>query len=333
VKTALVTGVVGQDGAYLARLLLRQGYRVLGTTPESVASPPGFEETYLDQVAIRRVDLTDRPGMRALLEADRPDEIYNMASISSVAQSWEAPLYVAQINGLAFLGLLETVRGLRDSLAYDPRICQASSAEIFGTPEFLPQDEKHPVRPANPYAVAKAFAHFSAANYRDAYGMFVSTTILFNHESPLRPPSFVTRKITSAAVEIAAGRREVLELGRLDVRRDWGSADDYVRAMHATLQAEEPDDFCVATGTSHSLMEFVQFAFEAAGVADFEDRVRTNPDYVRPTDITETKGAPDKARLVLGWHPSRTLKDVVAAMVEADQRRMLTGADHDVEYM
>jgi GDPmannose 4,6-dehydratase len=333
VKTALITGVVGQDGAYLSRLLRAEGYRVVGTTPARLPSPPGFEEAYLREVQIRRVDLTDRAGMRGLLEVDRPDEIYNLASISSVAQSWGAPLDVAQINGVAFLGLLETVRELRDSAGYNPRICQASSAEIFGTPEVLPQDESHPVRPTNPYAVAKAFAHFCAANYRDAYGMFVSTTILFNHESPLRPPSFVTRKITSAAVEVAAGRRETLELGRLDIRRDWGSADDYVRAMHATLQAEVPDDFCIATGVSHSLMEFVQFAFEAAGVDHFEDRVRTNPDFVRPTDILETKGDPGRAGLVLEWHPSRQLKDVVAAMVEADQRRMLTGADHHEEYM
>ena len=222
---------------------------------------------------------------------------------------------------------------LRDSSGYDPRICQASSAEIFGTPQFLPQDETHPVRPTNPYAVAKAFAHFSAANYRDAYGMFVSTTILFNHESPLRPPSFVTRKITSAAVEIAAGRQEVLELGRLDIRRDWGSAEDYVRAMHATLRAEAPDDFCVATGVSHSLMEFVQFAFEAAGVADFEDRVRTNPDFVRPTDIPETRGDHEKARRMLGWQPSASLASVVSRMVEVDLSRRSAGIEHDPRYL
>ena len=271
--------------------------------------------------------------MRDLLEAERPDEIYNLASISSVAQSWGAPVDVAQINGVAFLGLLEIVRELRDAEGYDPRICQASSAEIFGTPQFLPQDEIAPDPPDQPLRGGQGFAHFSAANYRDAYGMFVSTTILFNHESPLRPPSFVTRKITSAAVEIAAGRREVLELGRLDIRRDWGSAEDYVRAMHATLQAEAPDDFCVATGVSHSLMEFVQFAFEAAGVDDSAHRVRINPDFVRPTDILETKGDPGRAGLVLEWLPSRQLHDVVAAMVEADQRRMRTGADHHEGYM
>lgn len=332
-KTALITGVVGQDGAYLARALRAEGYRVIGTTPEHVLSPPSFEEAYLREVEIRRVDLTDRSGMRNLLEADRPDEIYNLASISSVAQSWGAPLEVAQINGLAFLGLLEAVRALRDSTRYDPRICQASSAEIFGTPESLPQDEMHPIRPTNPYAVAKAFAHFSAANYRDAYGMFVSTTILFNHESPLRPPTFVTRKITRAAVEIAAGRQEVLELGRLDIRRDWGSAHDYVRAMHATLQAEEPDDFCIATGISHSLLDFVRFAFEAAGVADYADRVRTNPDFVRPTDIPETMGDAGKAQRILSWNPTRPLATVVAAMVEADRRRTLTGVEHQEAYL
>lgn len=331
-KTALITGVVGQDGAYLSRHLAGLGYRVIGTMP-AIDPPVGFIDAYLGGVDVRVVDLSDGPAMRDLLTAERPDEIYNLASISSVAASWQTPLAVADVNGTAFLGLLEVVRGLRDADGYDPRICQASSAEIFGTPLFLPQDEFHPIRPTNPYAVAKAFAHFSAGNYREAFGMFVSTVILFNHESSLRPASFVTRKITSAAVAIAAGRQEHLELGRLDIRRDWGSATDYVRAMHSTLQADSAGDFCIATGTSHSLLDFVRMAFEAAGAGDRLNRVRTNPDFVRPTDIAETRGEPRKADAVLGWVPTVTLQETVEKMVWSDEKRLRTGIEHAPHYL
>jgi GDPmannose 4,6-dehydratase len=332
VKTALITGVVGQDGAYLSRHLAGLGYRVIGTMP-AIDPPGGFIDAYLGDVDLRTVDLTDRPAMRDLLAADRPDEIYNLASVSSVAASWRAPLAVAEINGLAFLGLLEVVQELRSVDGYEPRICQASSAEIFGTPLSLPQDESHPIRPTNPYAVAKAFAHFSAINYREAFGMLVSTVILFNHESPLRPASFVTRKITAAAVAIADGRQEHLDLGRLDIRRDWGCATDYVRAMHSTLQAESAGDFCIATGVSHSLMDFVRMAFEAAGAGDRLDRVRTNPEYVRPTDIVETRGEARKAREVLGWEPTMTLQETIEKMVWSDRQRLHTGIDHAPDYL
>lgn len=330
-KTALITGVVGQDGAYLAKLLAEGGYRVIGTAPP-IELPAGFVPAYLPDVDLRIVDLADEQAMGRLLADERPDEIYNLASISSVAASWQQPIQVAQINGVAFLGLLEAVRSLR-ATGYDPRICQASSAEIFGTPRYLPTDERHPIAPDNPYAVAKAFAHFSAQSYRSAYGMFVSTVILFNHESPLRPRSFVTRKITSAVVEIAAGRRDLLELGRRDIRRDWGSAPDYVAAMHAVLAQDAPDDFCVGSGQSHELDEFVRLAFAAVGITDCAAYVRTNPRFVRPTDIPETRADRTKAQEILGWQPTSDLAQVVTRMVEVDQLRLQTGVEQDPSYM
>ena len=210
---------------------------------------------------------------------------------------------------------------------------QASSAEIFGTPVVLPQGESHPIRPTNPYAVAKAFAHFSAASYREAFGMFVSTVILFNHESPLRPSSFVTRKITAGAVRIAAGLQDTLELGRLDVRRDWGSAADYTRAMHAALQHGEPDDFVVASGESHELRQFVELAFRAAGIEDPWRHVVTNPAFWRPTDIPEMRGDIAKAREALGWSPAVSLTDLVRHMVRVDGARLASGREHERRYM
>jgi GDPmannose 4,6-dehydratase len=332
VRTALITGIAGQDGAYLARVLRGRGMSVIGTVPD-VPLPAGFVEAYLPDVDVRVVDLTDATGMRDLLDSKRPEEIYNLASISSVGQSWDQPLPVAQINGVAFLGLLERIRGLREETGYDPRICQASSSEMFGPPSQLPQTPDDPIRPTNPYAVAKSFAHFSAINYRQAYGMFVATVILFNHESPLRPPSFVTRKITSAAAEIAAGRREFLDLGRLDIRRDWGAASDYVEAMSLALQHHTPDDFCVATGESHALEDFVQAAFSAAGLSEPGAYLRSDPDLLRPVDIPETRGDPTRAETVLGWRREVSFSELVATMVEVEERRLATGIEHDASYL
>lgn len=330
-RTALVTGVVGQDGAYLSRHLLANGYRVIGTMPP-VTTPTGFIESYLPGVDLRVVDLADSRAMRDLLEAERPAEIYNLASISSVAASWQAPVPVAQINGVAVLALLEEIRAMRISSGYDPRFVQASSAEIFGTPRDLPTSEDHPIDPTNPYAVAKAFAHLTARNYRAAFGMFVSTVILFNHESPLRPQAFVTRKITSTAAAIALGRADHLELGRLDIRRDWGSAAEYTAAMHAVLRHDSPGDFVIATGVSHELSEFVEFAFAAVGISDPWRYVQTNPAFVRPTDIPETRGDPQRAATELGWQPSTPLSQIVAKMVAVDQAR-LNGPEHAPQYL
>jgi GDPmannose 4,6-dehydratase len=332
VRSALITGVVGQDGAYLARRLMAAGYRVIGTQPE-VAPPPGFIEAYLPGVDLRVVDLADQAGMTLLLAQERPDEIYNLASISSVAASWRAPVHVAHVNGVAFLGLLESVRSLREADGYDPSILQASSAEIFGAPVVLPQDESHPIRPSNPYGVAKAFAHFSAINARTAHGMRVSTVILFNHESQLRPSSFVTRKITSAAVRIAAGLQDRLELGNLEIRRDWGAAVDYTRAMARVGRLSEAGDFVLATGESRGLQDFARAAFNAAGIADPDRFVTTNPAFVRPTDIPELRGDPSRARSTLDWEPRISFEDMVASMVHVDRLRLTTGVEHNGDYL
>lgn len=331
-KSALITGVAGQDGAYLAAHLTGEGYRVIGTVPD-IPLPPGFVEAYLPGVALRTVDLQDRAAMRDLLDRERPDEVYNLASISSVAASWGSPVEVTEINGVAVLALLEEIRGLRDRTGYAPRVCQASSSEIFGTPVRLPQDESHPVSPTNPYGVAKALAHHSVVNHRDAYGLHASTVILFNHESPLRPAAFVTRKITRTVARIARGSSEVLELGRRDIRRDWGAASDYVRAMHRAVLADGPGDYVVATGEARSLGELVEVAFDAAGVPYRDDLVVTNPDFVRPTDIPEMRGAPGRAESTLGWRRELSFEKTVRAMVEVDLRRLDSGIEHHPDYL
>lgn len=331
-KSAVITGVAGQDGAYLAHHLRGLGYRVIGTVPDAPI-PAGFVETYLKGVDVRTVDLTDRAGMRALLASERPDEIYNLASISSVAQSWSHPVEVTQVNGVAVLGLLEEIRQIRDETGYAPRLCQASSSEIFGIPQQLPQAEGSPIVPTSPYGSAKALAHHSVVNHRNAYGLHASTVILFNHESPLRPPTFVTRKVTAAVARLARGGTQPLELGRQDVLRDWGAASDYVRAMHLSLQPDNAGDYVVASGEAHSLGELVETAFEAAGMAYDPSLVLTNQAFIRPTDVPEMRGDPRRAELVLGWHRRIGFRACIRAMVQADLRRIDTGVEHDMEYL
>lgn len=331
-KTALVTGVAGQDGVYLARYLVDRGYRVIGTV-RSQAGSRELLSVYLPSIDVREVDITDSAALGALIADERPDEIYNLASWSSVGRSWSDPEQVTAVNGLSVLGLLEQVKKLREGGGYDPRICQASSSEMFGLVRELPQNEDSPHHPRSPYAVSKSFAHHTAVNYVESYGMFVSTAILFNHESPLRPDSFVTRKITKGAAAIAQGRQEQLRLGLLDVRRDWGAAADYVAAMHAMLQHDAPSSFVVATGQSHSLEEFLAEAFAAAGVPDYRERVVSDPALFRPADVPETMGDAAKAREVLGWKPVRTFRELVQDMVAADMARLRTGVEHSPEYL
>jgi GDPmannose 4,6-dehydratase len=331
-KTALITGVVGQDGIYLARYLQSRGYRIIGTV-RSLAESKATLATYLPDVRVDEIDIRDSAALGVLLDVERPAEIYNLASWSSVGRSWSDPETVTAINGLSVLGLLEQVKQLRDSDGYDPRICQASSSEMFGLVRELPQTEESPHHPRSPYAVSKSFAHHTAVNYRESYGMFVATAILFNHESPLRPASFVTRKITRAAAAIAAGQQDKLTLGRLDIRRDWGAASDYVIALHSMLQQPEPDTFNVATGESHTLADFLQLAFAAAGVDDYEALVTSDQSLYRPADVPETRGDATKARQVLGWAPTKSLTDIVTAMVEVDMARLRTGREDSIDYL
>lgn len=330
--TALVTGVTGQDGIYLSRYLLERGYHVIGTVSSLERSRP-LAQAYLPGVAIQQIDMRDSAGLGDLISRARPDEIYNLASWSSVGRSWGDPEQVTAINGLAVLGMLEQVKRLRDLDGYDPRICQASSSEMFGLVKELPQTEESPHHPRSPYAVSKSFAHHTAVNYRESYGMFVATAILFNHESPLRPDSFVTRKITKAAAAIALGRQDELRLGLLDIRRDWGAAADYVVALHAMLQHQEPDTFNVATGESHSLQDFVHEAFLAAGVPDYQSRVVSDPALFRPADVPETMGDATKARTILGWKPTWSFSGLVDTMVAVDLTRLRTGVAESIEYL
>ncbi len=331
-RTALITGVAGQDGVLLSRLLHAEGYRIIGTVTDWERCR-GLMSVYAPYVQVCQLDVRDASGMGELLARERPDEIYNLASWSSVGQSWANAWQVTEVNGLAVLGLLEQVLRLRDREGYEPHICQASSSEMFGLVRFLPQDEESPHHPRSPYATAKSFAHHTAVNYRESYGLFVATTILFNHESPLRPAHFVTRKITSAVAAIALGRQERLTLGRMDVRRDWGAAADFVVAMRQALRVSDPDDYCIATGVSHSLLEFVEAAFLAVGMPDGLERITSDPSLFRPADVPETRGNPAKAREILGWQPTSTFHEIVRSMVRADVVRLETGTEHDPTYL
>jgi GDPmannose 4,6-dehydratase len=330
--TALITGLAGQDGIYLGRYLLARGYRVIGTVRSARRSRP-LLATYLPGVKAYEIDVRNSEALGVLLDRERPEEVYNLASWSSVGRSWSDPELVTAVNGLSVLGLLEQVKRLRDRDGYNPRFCQASSSEMFGLVQELPQTEASPHHPRSPYAVSKSFAHHTAVNYRESYDMFVAAAILFNHESPLRPETFVTRKITRGAAAIALGRQEQLTLGRLDVRRDWGAASDYVVAMHLMLQQDEPDTFNVATGQSHSLADFLRLAFSNAGVDDYRDRVVSDPQLLRPADVPETRGDPAKARRILDWTPTRSFEELVKSMVSADVARLRSGIEHSDEYL
>ncbi len=307
VDRALVTGIGGQDGSYLAERLLADGVEVhalvLGSEPPNPYVPA--------DVVCHTGDLADTSGTRGLVTDLRPDLVVNLAAISSVAQSWDDPDLTAQVNGAAAVSLMESAHRV------GARVVQASSAEIFGEPAVAPQDEATPVRPINPYGAAKAYAHLAAGVYR-ARGAHVSSLVLYNHESPRRPTRFVTRKITSTVAAIARGEADSLTLGNLEARRDWGWAPDYVDAMVRAAHAETPDDYVVATGTAHSVRDFVAAAFAAADISDWEGLVHTDPAFMRPADPTELVGDASLARERLGWQPTVTFAEVVARMVRAD---------------
>jgi len=314
-RTALITGVAGQDGAYLSRRLLRDGCRVVGLKlPGEV---PMDIAAFLDGVELHDVDVCDESALRSVLEAERPDEIYNLAGISSVARSWDEPVATAEINGVAVVRMLELLRRARQP-GWEPRFLQPSSAEIFGRPASSPQDEMTPIAPQSPYGLAKAFAHQSVALAREAHGLHASTVILYNHESPLRPTAFVTRKITRAAAAISLGLEQELVLGTLDVSRDWGFAGDYVDAMVRAVRHDTPGDYVVATGVQHSLSELLAAAFTAVGIVDWSPYVRTDPTFQRPSEIHAMVGDATKVRRVLGWSTSMTFDELIAAMVAHD---------------
>ncbi|WP_367650646.1 GDP-mannose 4,6-dehydratase [Nocardioides sp. zg-1308] len=307
---AFVTGIGGQDGTYLAERLVGEGVEVHALVYSADGHPPHCP----DEVVLHTGDLGDLAGTRRLVLDVAPQEVYNLAAISSVAQSWDEPDRTAHVNGQAAVALMESVRHL-DGV----RLVQASSAEIFGEPAASPQTESTAIRPVNPYGAAKAFAHLSAHVFRQR-DLHVSSAILYNHESPRRAERFVTRKITSTVAAIARGEADELVLGNLDARRDWGWAPDYVDAMVRAARADEPADYVVATGRAHSVRDFVAAAFAAAGISDWERLVRQDAAFFRPADPTELVGDASKLRDELGWEPTVAFEELVARMVAADLR-------------
>jgi len=326
-STALITGITGQDGAYLAQLLLEKGYRVIGAFRRaSTVSTFRLDALGITpEVELVPFDLTDHGNMRRVIDAAAPDEVYNLAAQSFVGVSFEQPVTTGEITGVGVVRLLEAIREANPGI----RFYQASTSEMFGAAP-APQDEKTPFYPRSPYAASKLYAHWSTVNYREAYGMHASSGILFNHESPLRGAEFVTRKITLGAARIRHGLQAQLKLGNLDARRDWGYARDYVEAMHLMVQQPEPDDYVVATGETHSVREFVEAAFEAADL-DWEQYVFTDPAFLRPAEVDLLLGDVTKAREKLGWSPKIKFEDLVSLMVEADLKRAAFEARHGRE--
>jgi GDPmannose 4,6-dehydratase len=322
-KCALITGITGQDGSYLAELLLAKGYDVHGIIRRSSTfNTDRIDHLYHDphdsgaKLHLHYGDLTDGTAMRRVLEKVQPGEVYNLGAQSHVKVSFEEPEYTADTDGLGTLRLLESIRDYVDRCKADVRFYQAGSSEMFGA-TAPPQNESTPFYPRSPYAVAKVAAHWFGINYREAYGMYVCNGILFNHESPRRGETFVTRKITRAVGRIREGLQDTLYLGNMDAKRDWGFAGDYVEAMWMMLQQDKPDDYVVATGESYSVEQFVQAAFAEAGLS-WEDHVKIDPRYFRPTEVDALCGDASKARKALGWKPRVGFDQLVKMMVEAD---------------
>lgn len=318
-KTAVITGITGQDGAYLAALLLEKGYRVVGTYRRT-STLDLWRLHYLDietKLILESMDLEDLPSQIRILEKYAPDEIYNFAAQSFVGISFEQPLLTGSVTGLGVANLLEAIR-ITKSRA---RFYQASTSEMFGRSTAIPQTETTPFNPCSPYGAAKLYAHCMTVNYRESYGMYACSGITFNHESPLRGIEFVTRKITDAVARIKVGKLDKLVLGNLDAQRDWGYAKEYVVAMWLMLQQGEPRDFMIASGTSYSVRDFVAFAFQAAGLGSWTHYVETSEQFERPTDIGLLIGNPAKVKQTLGWSARTSLEELVYMMVQADLER------------
>jgi GDPmannose 4,6-dehydratase len=316
-RTALITGITGQDGSYLAEFLLKKGYDVWGIVRRLSSPNLSNLASILDQVKLLDGDLMDQSSLSHAIKSGPPDEVYNLAAQSFVGTSFAQPVLTGEITGLGTLRLLEAVR----VNAPHAKVYQASSSEMFGHVETEPQDERTPFHPRSPYGVAKVYAYWACVNYREAYDMFVANGILFNHESPRRGLEFVTRKITDGVARISVGETDCLTLGNLDARRDWGYAPDYVDLMWRTLQAKTPHDYVGATGEAHSVREFVQAAFEAAGISEWEKFLRTDPRFNRPSEVFNLRGNAAKAKQELGWEPKTRFTELVRIMVAADLKR------------
>jgi GDPmannose 4,6-dehydratase len=313
-RTALITGITGQDGSYLAELLLEKGYEVHGMVRR--ASTEKFEriEHLRERITLHQGDLLDQRSLVDTLRAAKPAEIYNLAAMSFVAVSWIQPTLTAEFTGTGVTRMLEAMR----EVCPQARFYQASSSEMFGKVLEVPQTETTPFYPRSPYGVAKAYGHFITVNYRESYDLHATSGILFNHESPRRGLEFVTRKITWHAAAIRHGLSDELRLGNLDAERDWGYAQDYVEAMWLMLQQEQPEDYVIATGAAHSVRECCEVAFDEAGLGDFERYVRIDQSFVRPAEVDHLIGSPAKAQKDLGWKPQTSFEELIRLMTRAD---------------
>ncbi|MCC7418286.1 MAG: GDP-mannose 4,6-dehydratase [Acidobacteria bacterium] len=316
-KRAIITGITGQDGSYLAELLLARGYEVVGVIRRSSAPNYGRIQHLLDRVTLRPADLLDQLSLIRLVDEVRPQEFYNLAAMSFVPASWDQPMLTGEFNAQGVTRVLEAIRQVDPAV----RLYQASSSEMFGKVREIPQTELTPFYPRSPYGVSKVFAHYITVNYRESYDLFAVSGMLFNHESPRRGLEFVTRKITDGVARIKLGLADSLSLGNLDAQRDWGFAGDYVRAMWLMLQQDRADDFVIATGVSHSVRDAVEVAFGHAGL-DWRAYVRLDPKLIRPAEVEHLVGDSSKARRVLGWTPSVDFKGLITMMVDADLERV-----------
>ncbi len=314
---ALITGITGQDGSYLAEFLLEKGYQVIGMVRRSSTEPYDRIQHIRDKVTLVQADLLDQLSIINLIEEHKPEEVYNLAAQSFVPASWGQPVLTGEFDALGVTRVLEAIRLVNK----DIKFYQASSSEMFGKVQEVPQKETTQFYPRSPYGVAKVYGHWITINYRESFGIHASSGILFNHESPRRGLEFVTRKITDGAVRIKLGLADKLALGNLDSRRDWGFAGDYVKAMWLMLQQEKPDNFVIATGDTHSVEDFVRHAFEHVDL-DFKDYVTKDPRFVRPAEVDLLQGDPSYAKQKLGWETEVTFADLVKMMVDADLERL-----------
>ncbi|MGA2968040.1 MAG: GDP-mannose 4,6-dehydratase [Candidatus Levyibacteriota bacterium] len=317
-KTALITGITGQDGPYLAEFLLSKGYKVTGIVRR--LSTPNMEniKDIADKLELFSADLLDQSSLTDAIRRSEPDEVYNLAAQSFVKASWDQPVLTGEFTGLGVTRVLEAIRTVNPKIKF----YQASSSEMFGKVTETPQKETTRFHPRSPYGVAKVYGHYITVNYRESYGMFTCSGILFNHESPRRGIEFVTRKISNGVARIKLGKQDKLELGSLEPKRDWGYSGDYVQAMWLMLQQEKPDDYVIATGENHSVREFVEEAFKVAGIKDWQKYVVANGSkYMRPAEVDYLIGDASKAQKVLGWKPKTSFKELVRIMVEADLER------------
>ena len=317
-KTALITGITGQVGSYLAELLLEKGYRVIGMTRRTSTDVHERIQHIVDDIEFVSGDLLDQTSITEIIAGSKPDEVYNLAAQSFVPASWTQPVLTGEFTGLGVTRVLEAIRAVDPAI----RFYQASSSEMFGKVQDVPQTEQTAFYPRSPYGVAKLYGHWITINYRESYDLFATSGICFNNESPRRGREFVTRKITDAVARIKLGLASELVLGNLDAQRDWGFSGDYVKAMWLMLQQDTPGDYVIATGRTHKVRDFCRIAFESAGLGSYEKYVRSAPKFIRPAEVDLLVGDPSKAKRELGWEPKHSFEDLVEMMVRADLDRL-----------